>query len=170
MGSAGSSAGAESLAAHSGLGAMTLPSVGASVAIVACALSGALQGERAGDQAGVAAACTDYGEAYRQAVNRRAREADLRMAGKAALRAEAGDAIAQRIERRQPLAAQRRRKWRGRQAEDRAVGQQMRQAAARFLAHQRRPAAFALGNHRAHDPGAGNRESKARIALGEPAL
>ena len=63
---------------------------------------------RHGHQAGVAAPRTDDGQADRQAVNRRTREVDLRMAGQSALGAQAGDAIAQRIEHGQLLAAQRR--------------------------------------------------------------
>ena len=58
------------------------------------------------------------------------------MAGKSTLRTEAGDAVAQRIENGEGLAAQRRRERRRRQAEDGAGRQQMLQAAAHFLAHE----------------------------------
>ena len=93
------------------------------------------------------------------------------MAGQPALRAEAGDAVAQRIEHRQRLAAQRRRERRGRQAEDRAGRQQVRHAAARFLAHQAGPgAARPAGIIEPITSALRDREGEARIALVEPVL
>ena len=97
-------------------------------------------------------------------------QVDLRNAGQSALRAEAGDAIAQRIQHRQRQALLRRRKRRGRQAEDRARRQQIGHPAARFLAHQRGPALVGGRDQRAAIRLAGDAEGEARIVASTQGL
>ena len=84
--------------------------------------------------------------------------------------AQGGDAVAQRFEHGQRLAAQRRRERRRRQAQDRAGRRQLAQAAARLLPDQTGIGALARRGQRGEGQVARDAELKTRIGAVDPLL